>query len=483
MLDVPNECGIAEMIKFCQSVEVFMWRRRTFALILVITLLLILTPACSSLTPQATALPSPTRTLTPPPSEVPSETPAPTPTGPQGCVALEGQVIDQMERIEDQVITLRGLRPTRRVQRQLLTPEQLRQQIIDDFLADYTVEEAEEDVIVLASFGLLQPDFDLLDLYVELYSEQVAGYYDDETETMAIVCGTKFGGPERVTYAHEFAHALQDQVFDFQAGLGYTDELCEMESERCAALQALVEGDATLLEEQWLKAYATSQDLEDLIQFAETFESPVFNTAPRFLREDFLFPYFAGRSFVHDQYLQGSWASVDALYESPPISTEQILHPERYPRDVPVEFEAPDLLEALGDGWHEIERGVLGEWYSLLMLEEELPSPQAEEAAEGWGGDFYVVYLNDSTGESALVLLMQWDTIRDTHEFTTAFREYGDLRFGEALASNAMKAEWDGPSASVRFERQSNQTLLILAPEAPLAQSLYQAVPFPARPK
>jgi hypothetical protein len=460
-----------------------MRRGRAFARIPAITLLLILAPACSDVAPQASPVPSPTHTSTPPPSEVPSKTPAPTPSEPQGRLALEGQVIEQLESIEEQVITLRGLRPTRRVQRTLLTPEQLRQQVMDDFLADYTEAEAEDDAIVLASFGLLPAEFDLLEFYVELYSEQVAGYYDDESETMAVVCGTGFGGPERVTYAHEYAHALQDQSFDFQSGLGYTDEVCETESERCAALQALVEGDATLLADQWLKIHATSQDFEDLMQFAETFEAPVFNSAPRFIQEDFLFPYFYGRIFVHHHYLNGGWASVDALYESPPTSTEQILHPERYPRDLPVEFEPPDLLEALGEGWRGIERGVLGEWYTLLMLEEQLPSPQSEQAAEGWGGDYYVVYLNDSTGEIALVLLMQWDTIRDTHEFTTAFREYGELRFGEAIRSNAMEAQWDSRYGSVQFERQSNQTLLILAPEEPLARSLYQAVPFPARPK
>jgi hypothetical protein len=464
-----------------------MCRRRIFALIPA-QVLLILASACGGVTPQATALPSPTATSTPPPSEVPTETQTAVTPEPQECIALEGVVIDQMETIETQVITLRGLRPTKGVQRSLLTPEQLRQQVIDDFLAGYNELESEEDAIVLALFGLLPSNFDLLDFYVELHSEQVAGYYDDETGTMVVVCGTGFGGSERATYAHAFTHALLDQIFevhsfDFKTGLRYSNDLCDTESERCAAQQALVQGDASLLEEQWINAYATSQDFEDLIQFAKTFESSVFDSAPRFMQEDFLFPYLMGRLFVHHHYLKGGWASVDALYEAPPTSTEQILHPERYPYDLPVEFEPPDLLDALGEGWRELDHGVLGEWHTLIMLEEELPSPQAEQAAEGWGGDYYVAFRNDAKEENVLVLLQQWDTIRDTHEFTAAFRDYGDLRFGEALTSNATKAQWESFSGSAYFERQSNQTLLIMAPRESLALTLYQFIRFPDRPK
>ena len=56
------------------------------------------------------------------------------------------------------------------------------------------------------------------------------------------------------TYAHEYAHVLQDQVYDFEDGLQYTDESCEANSERCAGIQALIEGDAVLSEMQWFQA-------------------------------------------------------------------------------------------------------------------------------------------------------------------------------------------------------------------------------------
>jgi hypothetical protein len=459
-------------------------QHRNLSRLAVLTLLLPLLTACSGLSPQATATPTPSHTPSPAPTASPTSEPTDAAASvQQSCTALEGEVLDQMERIEAQVVALRGLRPTIDVERVLLTPDELRQKVIDDFLADYTAEQVADDAKVLVLYGFLPPDFDLLDFYIELYSEQVAGYYDVEDKHMAVVCGSGFGGSERVTYAHEYNHALQDQVYDLQEGLGYTDKFCGLVSERCAALQALVEGDATLLGEQWFQTYATSADFEDLIQFADTFEAPVFNAAPRFMRENFLFPYVHGRVFIHHHYLEGGWASVDALYENPPTSTEQILHPDRFKHDPPILFEAPDLLDVFGEGWRELDRGVLGEWRTLLLLEEQLPSPQAELAAEGWGGDYYVAFHRDSNGQSALILLLQWDTIRDSHEFTTAFREYGNLRFGDALSSNAMMAQWRGPHGFAHFERQSNQTLFILAPDDELAQQLYQSIPLPASPK
>jgi len=458
---------------------------------IVITALTLVGAACSSLDavfPSHSATTEPNLTIdSPPPPPPPPEAtdtaaPLSTPLATEipSC-NLNDEVLAQFDEIEDQVVILRGLQPIHPVELDLLTQDELGQQVIDDFLADYTQEEAVDDALVLALLGLLEPGFDLWNFYVDLYSEQVAGYYDHEAEQMAVICGTDFGGPERLTYAHEYTHSLQDQTYDLEDGLGYSDELCELDSERCAAIQALVEGDATLLEEQWMRTYATEEDWADLFEFAASYESPVFDSAPRFLRQDLLFPYTAGRGFVHTLYLNGGWAAVDDTYLDPPLSTEQILHPERYPADTPIWLEVPDLNVALGDEWREIDRNVLGEWYTQLMLNEHLPNEVAVEGAEGWEGDYYLAFYNDQTDQGAIVLVTQWDAMHDVHEFYAAFRDYGDSRFGERKTSSTYEATWLGEAGYVLIERLSNQTLWILAPDVETGQALRQAMPFPAR--
>jgi hypothetical protein len=441
--------------------------------------------ACITLTPSPTATTeSPTKTSLPPsptPASMLTSQPQDTPfaTDVTKC-ELDAEAITQINEIEGQVRILRGLPQTHQVDLEFLTQGQLRQRVMDDFLADFTQEEAFVDAHVLGLLGLLERDFDLWNFYADLYTEQVAGFYDDEDEEMAVICGVDFGGPERMTFAHEYTHALQDQTYDLENGLGYDDKLCEADSEHCAAIQALIEGDATLLEEQWLRTYATEEDLSDLMDFYASFESPVFDSAPQFLRQDLLFPYMAGLDFVKTLYLEGSWAAVDAAYLNPPLSTEQILHPERYPADAPIWLEVPDLSATLGDKWREIDHGVLGEWYTQLVLNEFLPKAVAVDAAEGWGGDYYLAFYNEVKDIDAFVLVSQWDTMQDVHEFDAAFRDYGDARFGAREISSSYKASWHGEAGYVLFERTSNQTLWILAPDAEIGQALRQAISFPA---
>jgi hypothetical protein len=384
-----------------------------------------------------------------------------------------------MDEIESQVVRLRGLQPTGPVQRSLLTSEQLRQHVLDDFLADYTAEEAQDDTRTLSLLGLLEPGFDLYTLYLDLYSEQIAGFYDDEVQQLFVVQGSGFGGTERITHAHEYDHALQDQSFGL-AELGYSDEACEVDSERCAGVQALIEGDATLLEQQWLFTYGTDQDWDDINRFYDSYQSPVFDSAPAFLQKDFLFAYDFGYTFVNTLFMEGGWAAVDAAYADPPSSTEQILHPDRYPRDRPIWLEVPDLVQALGEGWRETDRNVLGEWYTRLMLMEQLTEEQAEPAAAGWGGDYYLVFYRESQGSSALVLLTQWDSLREAYEFLGAFRKYADERFDRRVESETTRSTWESRQDYSVVEVQGDQTLWILAPDAETAARLRQAVQFPA---
>ncbi len=452
--------------------------RRFFLLILVFTALVascqVTTPVTQApiLTP-SDSLPAPTETTPPVEETEPISTP--------GCPPIEGEVLDEMQTIEDQVIQLRGVQPARAVERKLLTSDDLRIKVTDEFLADYTVEEAQVDSKLLFLLGLLPQDFDLRQLYIDLLNEQVAGYYDTELEQMVIICEDGFGGVDRLTYAHEYAHTLQDQRFDFETSLAYTDAACEADSQRCVGTQALFEGDATLLQEQWLRQYATEQDLKDMLQFFSSFAMPIYESAPEFIQADFSFPYLQGLFFVRSLYLQGGWAAVDDAYMNPPRSAEQILHPERYPRDEPVLFESPDLSPLSDIGWEVVLEDALGEWVLRNMLEVHLPEEDAETSAAGWGGDLVLLLENTSVGEAGLLLLIQWDTMRDAHEFVSGFKQYGELRFGEADQVSSTSAVWSSGDLGASIERLSNQTLVLFTSSPTSLELLRPALSLPLR--
>ena len=187
------------------------------------SLVIPLLPGSSDSPPALVPAGAPAITL-PPVDLSPTGLPETQATGVPDSLPISPEIEAQMAEIEQQVVALRGLSPRTDSQRTLLNAEQLRQRVIDDFLADYTPQEAADDAQVLGLLGLLDPEFDLHNFYIELYSEQVAGYYDDEVQRMFVVADRGFQGPERLTHAHEYVHALQDQTYDFQEGLKYTDE-------------------------------------------------------------------------------------------------------------------------------------------------------------------------------------------------------------------------------------------------------------------
>lgn len=422
-------------------------------------------------------LPADESTATPPPAETPQGTPA------SGGFAPD--VLDEMHTIEKQTEKNRGLTLTGEIKRELLTPDQLRQRVMDDFLKDYTPEDMAIDQQVLSIFGLLPRDFDIKTLYTDLYSEQIAGFYDDKTNEMVVVQGEGFDGPERATYAHEFTHALQDAAYDLTNGLKTDEETCRKDSEYCAAVQSLIEGDATLSEQLWLLHDATKQDRDQIDQFYSTYQSPVYDSAPEFLQQDFTFPYDKGVYFVLDFFQKGGYAAVDKLYQNPPVSTEQIMHPDRYPNDQPVRLDLPDFSTALGADWKEIDRNNMGEWYTYLILafgdqpDTRLNEDTALKAAEGWGGDTYVVYSDANAEKTALVYLSTWDTSADGREFWQALQDYAGKRWGSPAESSADRQAWTSTSdGAVLIKRDSaGQVLWVIAPDAAAAQALAAQTP------
>ena len=361
---------------------------------------------------------------------------------------IAAQTAKIMDQIQAEIITLRGLQPNGKFTRATLTEEELKDKVTNDFFADYTAEEAKSDVRELAALGLLPKGFDIYQLYIDLYSEQIAGYYDPETKEMYVVQGEAFKGPEKMTYAHEYVHALQDQTWDLQNGLKSNDEYCEDHTEYCAGVDALVEGDASLAEQYWFFSNATQQDQQDVYDFYSTYTSPVYDSAPYFLQQDFLFPYSQGMVFVESLFNNGGWPAVNKAYANPPQTTEQILHPERYPKDTPVDIPIPDLTSTLGSGWEEVTRNVMGEWYLDLVLFAgydpaiRLDEETARAAGTGWGGDSYLVYWNESTQEQAFVMVSQWETSNDANEFWDAMKEYAHLRWKSPRQNKSNDQVW-----------------------------------------
>lgn len=357
----------------------------------------------------ASQTPAPTATPRPSPTATGSSEPTPLPT------AVPDATYDE---IEAQVSELRELEILTAVERALLTKAELADRLLIDFERDNPPEYVAASQQLLRGLGLIPADADLQALYLELLTSQVAGFYRPDEDDMFVVADAGFGGAEKVFYAHEFTHALQDQHFDpWRDADQYLDQ-----ADRAIARAGLTEGDATLLMTLWAQNHLTAAEALQLLQVGlDPASQEIIDRTPPILVEPLLFPYEAGLELVAGLYRDGGWGLVDEVYARPPDSTEQVLHPDRWAsRQAPIAVETPSMLEArMGDGWTIALEDTLGELQLGIWLRTARPEVDrtaAESAAAGWGGD-RAVLLEGPDDAWAIGLLTEWDTEVDASEF------------------------------------------------------------------
>jgi hypothetical protein len=398
---------------------------------------------------------------------------------------VSADIARQMDQIQQQVSQITGLQASQPVTRVLITPAQLAQRVTSDFAKQNDPKEILTNETELIAWGLIKPGFDFNNYMEILQKEEIAGFYDDKSKEMFVVSGAGFGGNEKWTYAHEYTHALQDQNFDIEHGLNYNDQTCKKASERCAAVQALLEGDAVLSQYDWLATYASNQDKKDILSYANSLSLPVYDQAPDFLKQDFNFPYQQGLDFVQSLFKKGGWAAIDQAFKNPPVSTSQILHPELYPDQKPISVTLPDISSALGPGWSLLEQNSLGEWYTYLILghgidpKTRLDDNTAKAAAQGWAGDTYLTYYNDRTKNTVIVLRTAWDSTSDAQQFAAAFQTYSNDRFGTPTSNTANASSWSSDGVYSEFHLSGGQTTWIYTPDASSAQAIWETLQVP----
>lgn len=282
--------------------------------------------------------------------------------------------------------------------------------------------------------------------------------------------GGRFAGIERFIYSHEYGHALVDQHYHLDL-LGVYPT-CEGDEQRCQAITALVEGDATLVMTQWWQQYATPQDYTDIFNYRPPQFTLPEQFPPPYIVRNSEFPYVQGADFVDYLYRRGSWTRVNGAYEDLPVSTEQILHPEKY-----VAGEAPDVVVAqslesvLGPTWRRLDSSSLGEWMTYLLLgygadvDSQLADRTALVAAAGWGGDRYIVYHDVAEDSTVLAAHWVWDSSRDAGEFAAAMSDYQEKRFLGGRVNRNDGDCWEVNHQASCLFRNGTQTLWLLAPD------------------
>jgi hypothetical protein len=307
------------------------------------------------------------------------------------------------------------------------------EELIDD---EYPTTRATADARTLIAFDLLAPGTDLRALRRRLLLENVAGFYDErpgKRRLYAISSHQSLTPANQIVMAHELRHALQDQYSDLH-GL-YPESVGDFDDRRLAFL-CLLEGDATLVMQKFLlnrlPGGGEGLGIEEM-----SLPAPPVEGAPEVLRDQLVRPYTAGLDFARAIQAAGGWPAMQRAWASPPASTEQVLHPEKY-----ASREAPQAVTIPWEpaGGRLLNEGVLGEIFASTLVEQEPGSA----ATSGWGGDLFRVW--DVGGKTVLAWRAVWDSDADRREFGQAlvnrFRAHHGTGFPRGAATVVRSGPW-----------------------------------------
>ncbi len=363
-------------------------------------------------------------------------------------------VIRYKSAFEQLLPRLRRIPFKHEVKRDVTKREAMKAMLLKEFDEDMTPEEFRANELAMKAFGLVPRSLDLKPLLIQVYSEEIAAFYDPKTKTMHLIeepeaktkaqptflerlFGKKGGfdkDESKTVIAHELTHALADQHYDLDA----LHKEAKHDDDRSLAVSALIEGEATLAMmgagmDDWdgsrvIKMPAADLDRGlSLITPFMTFMGggKSLREAPAIISETMIFPYLRGMVFCARLANDGGWKAVDEAYRNPPVSTEQILHPEKYHAkpDLPTMIELGELKP--GPGWKEVGRNVLGELQTSIML-----GRQGAKAAAGWDGDRYAVFESPDQ-KLGLVWFSTWDSEDEAREFARAYARYQTKRQGK----------------------------------------------------
>ena len=346
-----------------------------------------------------------------------------------GVVISQNQAADAIvtatkrREIEQTVERLRGLRFQSTVSYREIPREELPKILQQKLAQQVSDRDFGRASTAYALFGLVPPGLDLKKTYLALLGEQVGAFFDQHEHELFTFRGQPLSNSQnQVVLAHELTHALEDQHFHLK---NLPLEI-KNNDDRALAASALVEGDATLVMNQFMVGRLDATAVRETLAAALTTDVRQLANAPRFLRENLLFPYLQGQQFCMTLFESGGWEALGQAFAHPPTCSAQILHPERYlavPRWEPAAVEFPEL-RVLNE--EPIVDNVLGELGLRSVMTVWSKATPETLHADGWNGDRYLVYGNRQAASYV------WETNWMDHAQAQNFADLAQRSAGQA---------------------------------------------------
>jgi hypothetical protein len=336
------------------------------------------------------------------------------------------QVLLQMS----QILSLPIKQP---LKKSLRSKQEVRDYLVREDKEDKNDAERYADAKTLEAFGLIPKDFPLDSFMLDVLTDQVAGLYDPKAKEFYIADWIPVD-EQKTVMSHELTHALEDQSFRIDDWI----KAARPNDDAELARDSVSEGSAmaAMVDYQMLDQHIGVRELPDVTlliragAITEMDKDPNLAKAPIYIRDELLFPYLAGTGFTQEFLKAHSgWKDIHLVFENPPVSTQQILHPDLYLNGTkPVAVTLPTWKGVVPDNWKLLEENTMGEFGVGEILKQFRKDNSEDPLTTAWKGDHYAVFEDAKSKTTPLVFRLVLDSPEDAARFFGQYSEALELK-------------------------------------------------------
>ena len=337
------------------------------------------------------------------------------------------QAADEVLSEMSKLISLPILAP---LKKSIRSREEIKAYLLQKMKEDKDAGKRYADQKTMEKFGLLPKDYPLEQTLVKVLTEQIAGLYDPDSQEFFIADWNSIAD-ERTVMSHELTHALQDQHFHIDKW----SDAAKPNDDAELAREAVLEGSAmAAMIDYQLGGKGSIRDLGEFdpaMLMGDLDTSPELSKAPKVLQDELLFPYLAGTTFTQRILKAGNgWPDFYKVFAKPPVSTQQIMHPDLYLQDVvPSKITLPETKGLVSAEWKKLDENDMGEFGLLEILKQYLAKDRAATLAAGWSADRYAVFENQKNKRTMLLFRVRLGSDSAAARFFGAYSEVLELKY------------------------------------------------------
>jgi hypothetical protein len=334
----------------------------------------------------------------------------------------------KLHEIRAKVSEIRGIPVHPTAEEGLVSKEALAEYGRDQFasLEEEDAADIEAGEQMLTLMGLIPPGY-TFETYVEEEVNVISGVYYFEANRLVLV-GENPGAlsiSEELTIAHEYAHSLQDAKYELET---FFEKWTDSEQQKDGytsydeTLRCLIEGDAEVTQRLYAEE-VYGENWRELQAEEGADDEPLEFDIPDFLLRSFIFYYSDCVAFVEALYEEGGWAAVNAAYDNPPGTTEQILDIAKYKLREWADEPKPQSIDSQLEGWSEMDGGQWGQYDTINYITSRTDDYfSAILSSLGWRSGWIRWFRNDSEhSRIAIELTLAWDTESEASSFEETF--------------------------------------------------------------